>query len=51
MQYQKRNYIKTYDENGILVSKVKVGSPVELPVEQPVEEILDVEPNEELGNE
>jgi hypothetical protein len=47
MQYQKRNYIKTYDENGILVSKVKVGSPVE----QPVEEILDVEPNEELGNE
>ena len=46
MQYQKRNYIKTYDENGILVSKVKVGSPVE-----PVKEILDVEPNEELGNE
>ncbi len=33
MQYQKRNYIKTYDENGVLVSKV----PVEA-VEQPVEE-------------
>lgn len=31
MQYQKRNYIKTYDENGVLVSKVPV-------VEQPLEE-------------
>jgi hypothetical protein len=47
MQYQKRNYIKTYDEKGMLVSKVPVGQPVE----QPVEEILDVESDEELGDE
>lgn len=34
MQYQKRNYIKTYDENGVLISKVPVGEATV--VEQPV---------------
>lgn len=40
MQYQKRGYIKTYDENGTLLSKVPVEE-----VEQ--EEALDEAPAEE----
>jgi len=44
MQYQKRGYTKTYDENGHLISKVRIGS-------EPIEETTDVESDEELGDE
>ena len=46
MQYQKRGYIKTYDEKGMLVSKVPVGK---VPVGS--QEIVDVESDEEMGDE
>lgn len=38
MQYQKRNYIKTYDENGVLVSKVPVVAQPVVEEETPAEE-------------
>lgn len=42
MQYQKRNYIKTYDENGVLVSKVPVEAVEQPVVEEEAEEDQDV---------
>jgi Mg/Co/Ni transporter MgtE len=44
MQYLKRGYIKTYDENGNLISKVRADEVIEV-VEQKDEELA------ESGNE
>lgn len=46
MQYQKRGYIKTYDEKGHLVSKERVGSDT-----VPVLETENVQFSEALGDE
>lgn len=41
MQYQKRGYTKTYDENGNLLEKVPAQPEPEFPVEEDEDELAD----------
>jgi len=47
MIIERRGYRKEYDENGILISK----TPIAQAADKPVEETVDVESDEELGDE